>query len=136
VQLVSLVARGPDSFGEAFRAIAKARSQALLMRLPGNGFYAHFKSIAQLAAKNRLPSISPSVDWVEAGGLMMYGAETNNRYRRAAIYIDKILKGAKPADLPVEAPIKFELKINLKTANAIGLTIPPNMLARADRVIR
>jgi ABC-type uncharacterized transport system substrate-binding protein len=136
VQLVSLVARRPEEFGDAFRAMAKTRSQALLMRLPGNGFYAHFKSVAQLAAKNRLPSISPSTDWVEVGGLMTYGSDMNNRYRRAATYIDKILKGAKPADLPVEAPIKFELKINLKTAKQIGLTIPPNMLARADRVIR
>jgi putative ABC transport system substrate-binding protein len=136
VQLVSLVTRGPDNFADAFRAMTKTRSQALLMRLPGNGFHAHFKSVAQLAAKNRLPSISPSTDWSEAGGLMTYGSDINNRYRRTAIYVDKILKGAKPADLPVEAPIKFELKINLNTAKQIGLTIPPNVLARADKVIR
>ncbi len=95
VQLVSLVARGPDDFADAFRAMAKTRSQALLMRLPGNGFYAHFKSVAQLAAKNRLPTISPSIDWSEAGGLITYGSDMNNRYRRAATYIDKILKGAR-----------------------------------------
>jgi len=136
VQIRSHVARRADSFEDAFRAMINSRAQALLMRLPGNGFYAHFKTVAQLAAKNRLPSISPSTDWSEAGGLMTYGSDINNRYRRAAIYVDKILKGAKPADLPVEAPIQFELKINLKTAKAIGLTIPPNMLARADKVIR
>jgi len=136
VQLVSLVVKGPDKFDDAFRSMNKARSQALLMRLPGNGFYAHFKPVAELTVKNRLPSISPSPEWSEAGGLITYGSDANNRYQRAAIYVDKILKGAKPTDLPVEAPIKFELKINLKAAKQIGLTIPPNMLARADRVIR
>ena len=136
VQLISLVVRGPDKFEDAFQSMTKARAQALLMRLPGNGFYAHFKRVADLALKNHLPAISPSTEWSEAGGLMTYGSDINNRYRRAAFYVDKILRGTKPADLPVEAPIKFELAFNLKTAKQLGLTIPPNVLARADRVIR
>jgi putative ABC transport system substrate-binding protein len=86
--------------------------------------------------KNRLPAISTSIAWVDAGGLMGYGQDSNISYRRAATYVDKILKGTKPADLPVEAPTKFELRINLKTAKQIGLTISPNVLVRADKVIR
>ena len=96
----------------------------------------HAEKIADLAIKNRLPSVSEQSDYVEAGGLMSYSADEAESYRRAAIYVDKILKGAKPADLPVEQPTKFELVINLKTAKQIGLTIPPNVLARADRVIK
>jgi putative ABC transport system substrate-binding protein len=92
--------------------------------------------IVQLAVQSRLPTIYPYLEYVEAGGLMSYGVQVNDLYRRAATYVDKILKGAKPADLPVEQPTKFELAINLKTAKQIGLTIPPNVLARADRVIK
>ena len=88
------------------------------------------------ALKSRLPSVYGRKEYVEAGGLMYYGADIADSYKRVAYYVDKILKGAKPADLPVEQPIKFELVINLKTAKQIGLTIPPNVLARADRVIR
>jgi putative ABC transport system substrate-binding protein len=88
------------------------------------------------ALKSRLPSVYGRKEYVEAGGLMYYGADIADSYQRVAYYIDKILKGAKPADLPVEQPTKFELAINLKTAKQIGLTIPPNVLARADRVIR
>ena len=94
------------------------------------------KQIADLAIKNRLPSMSERSDMVEAGGLVSYAANESDNYRRAAVFVDKILKGAKPADLPVEQPMKFELIINLKTAKQIGLTVPPNVLARADKVIK
>jgi putative ABC transport system substrate-binding protein len=90
----------------------------------------------ELVAKSRLPAVYVSTNWVEAGGLMSYGPDRIAMYRRAATYVDKILKGTKPADLPVEQPTKFELVINLKTAKQIGLTIPPNVLGRADRVIK
>jgi putative tryptophan/tyrosine transport system substrate-binding protein len=89
-----------------------------------------------LAGKNRLPAIYPQTEWVEDGGLMTYGANIPDLFRRAATYVDKILKGAKPADLPVEQPKKFEFIINLKAAKQFGLTIPPNVLARADKVIK
>ena len=89
-----------------------------------------------LAAKNRLPTIYPFPEFVEAGGLVTYGVSLSDLYRRAATYVDKILKGAKPADLPVQQPMKFEFVINLKTAKQIGLTVPPNVLARADKVIK
>ena len=94
------------------------------------------KRIADLATKNRLPAIYPRGDFVDSGGLMSYGADQAEPYRRVASMVDKILKGAKPADLPVEQPTKFELMINLKTAKQIGLTIPPNVLVRADKVIK
>ena len=92
--------------------------------------------IVELAAKNRLPAVYHSSQFIEPGGLMFYGVNALDLYRRAATYVDKILKGAKPADLPVEQPTKFEFVINLKTAKQIGLTIPPNVLARADKVIK
>jgi putative tryptophan/tyrosine transport system substrate-binding protein len=94
------------------------------------------KQIAELAIKNRLPSMYESINWVEFGGLMSYSTNDLESYRRAATYVDKILKGTKPADLPVEQPMKFELVINLKTAKRIGLTIPPELLARATKIIR
>jgi len=96
----------------------------------------HRTQITDLAAKNRLPAIYAQPEFVQDGGLMSYGVNLNDLFRRAATYVDKILKGAKPADLPVEQPMKFELVINLKAAKQIGLTIPPNVLGRADRVIR
>ena len=99
-------------------------------------FHSNTKPIVDFALRNRLPSIFHSRDFVDAGGLMAYGADFADLYRRAAVFVDKILKGAKPADLPVEQPTKFGLVINLKTAKQIGLTIPPNVLARADRVIK
>jgi putative ABC transport system substrate-binding protein len=119
----------------AFRAAGKEGAEAILV-LAGAVFNSHRKQIAALAIKSRLPAIYINPTYVEDGGLMSYGASIMNLYRRAATYVDKILKGAKPADLPVEQPTKFELVINLKTAKQIGLTIPSNVLARADRVIR
>jgi len=119
----------------AFRAASKGRADALLvLASPVN--FSQRTQIAELAVKNRLPAIYAQTEYTEAGGLMYYGANTPDLYRRAATYVDKILKGTKPADLPVEQPIKFEFIINLKTAKQIGLTIPPNVLVRADRVIK
>ena len=106
------------------------------MLIPGRVAAGYQTAIAELAVKNRLPAMYHRTDFVEAGGLMTYGVNIEDLDRRAANYVDKILKGAKPADLPVEQPTKFELVINLKTAKQIGLTIPPNVLARADRVIQ
>jgi len=97
--------------------------------------FLHRARLADLALKNRLPSMSTQWQWTEAGGLMSYGPSVPDMYRRSATYVDKILKGAKPADLPVEQPTKFELVINLRTAKALGLTIPPSVLARADELI-
>ena len=97
--------------------------------------YSLRREIADLSAKFRLPAVYPSREWAEAGGLLSYGADRRQLYRRAAEYVDKILKGARPADLPIEQPTKFELVINLKTAKALGLTIPPSLLQRADQVI-
>jgi putative ABC transport system substrate-binding protein len=136
VQLIRLRLQSPDDIDGAFRTITKERANGLVMRLQPSLFSAHYKRVAQLTASNRLPSIALSTRWVDAGGLMSYGSDPNFQYRRAATYVDKILKGTKPADLPVEAPTKFEFIINLKAANQIGLTIPPNVLARADKVIR
>ena len=119
----------------AFRAATKGRAEAVLV-LQSPFFNSQRKQIVDLAIKSRLPAIYPQTDYTEAGGLMYYGTNTPDLFRRAATYVDKILKGAKPADLPVEQPKKFEFIINLKAAKQIGLTIPPNVLARADKVIR
>ncbi|MGH7796155.1 MAG: ABC transporter substrate binding protein [Candidatus Binatia bacterium] len=119
----------------AFREASKGRAEAVLV-LQSAIVNAHRKQIADLATKNRLPAIYNVPEFVQVNGLMTYGVSINDLHRRAATYVDKILKGAKPADLPVEQPIKFEFVINLKAAKQIGLTIPPNVLARADRVIR
>jgi putative ABC transport system substrate-binding protein len=119
----------------AFRAAGKGRADAILVL--GSGIYAsHRKQVVDLTVKNRLPAIFRSREYMENGGLMAYGVNPFDLDRRAATYVDKILKGAKPSDLPVEQPTKFEFIINLKTAKQIGLTIPPNVLAQADRVIR
>jgi len=111
------------------------RSGALLV-LADVMFVTHRVRLARLAAKNRLPAMYPQKEFVRDGGLMSYGANNTDNFRRAAIYVDKILKGARPADLPIERPTKFELVINLKTAKALGLTIPPSLLQRADEVIQ
>ncbi|HSE89382.1 MAG TPA: ABC transporter substrate-binding protein [Candidatus Binatia bacterium] len=135
VKLQYLDVLGPKDIGPAFRAAGKGRAGALLV-LASPVFFSQRPQIAELAAKSRLPAIYINLEYVEAGGLMSYGASITDNYRRAATYVDKILKGAKAADLPVEQPKKFEFIINLKAAKQIGLTIPPNVLARADRVIR
>ena len=136
VQLISVVVQGSYDFEDAFRSTTKERANALFIRLLPNTYSVPFKRVADLSMKNHLPSIAQQLTWTEAGGLMSYGADPNINYRRAATYVDRILKGAKPADLPVEAPTKFELRINLKTAKQIGLTIPQSMLFRADKVIK
>ena len=120
----------------AFQAAANERADAVLWLVSGSLTRAHRTQVLQLAIKSRLPVIYSSPGWVEQGGLMAYGVNVADLDRRAATYVDKILKGAKPADLPIEQPTKFELVINLKTAKQIGLTIPANVLARADRVIK
>jgi putative ABC transport system substrate-binding protein len=127
--------RDADGFDRVFAALTKERSDGLYVTGGGQMFTSR-KRIAGFASKSRLPSTYSSREAVEAGGLMSYGADLADSYRRVATYVDKILNGAKPADLPVEQPTKFEFVINLKTAKQIGLTIPPNMLARADRVIK
>jgi putative ABC transport system substrate-binding protein len=119
----------------AFQEVSKGRADAVLM-LTGAAFSAQRTQIADLAVKSRLPAIYIQTEFVEAGGLMSYGTSITDLDRRAATYVDKILKGAKPADLPIEQPKKFEFIINLKAAKQIGLTIPPNVLVRADRVIK
>jgi putative ABC transport system substrate-binding protein len=129
-------ARDPKDIETAFRAASKGRAEAVLMMVAGAVATAHRTQILDLAVKSRLPVIYRGRAIVEAGGLMAYGVNITDLDRRAATYVDKILKGAKPADLPVEQPTKFELVINLKAAKQIGLTIPPNVLVRADRVIR
>lgn len=136
VQLIPVVVRGADDIDGGFKAIIKERANGILSRLGPSFVPAQHKRLVEFAARNRLPAISSDRDWVDSGGLIFYAADQNVRQRRVATYIDKILKGAKPADLPVEAPTKFELLINLKTAKQIGLTIPPNVLVRADKVIR
>jgi putative ABC transport system substrate-binding protein len=136
VQLIPVMVQGADDFEGAFRSMTKERANGLLMRLLPNTYSVPFKRVADLTMKSRLPSIAQQLTWTDAGGLMSYGADPNINYRRAATYVDKILKGTKPADLPVEAPTKFELRINLKTAKQIGVTIPQSVLYRADKVIK
>jgi len=125
----------PKDIESAIREATKGRAEAILV-LQSAVFNPQRKQIADLAAKNRLPAIYPQTEYMDAGGLMYYGTNTADLFRRAATYVDKILKGRTPADLPVEQPIKFEFIVNLKAAKQIGLTIPPNVLVRADRVIR
>ena len=134
VQLQVLEARSPNDFDRAFSAMTRERADALIV-LPSPMFYAEHKRIVDLAANSRLPAIYGFREAVDAGGLMAYGASILDLLRRAATYVDKILKGAKPADLPVEQPTKFEFIINLKTAKTLGLTIPQSVLIRADQVI-
>ena len=136
IKLLPLVFRGPEDFEELIRSAIKERANGLIERQGPTVSSADRKRVVELTMKNRLPTISTFSGWADLGGLVTYGADRNAIYRRAATYVDKILKGAKPADLPVEAPTKFELIINLKAAKQIGLMIPPSVLGRADRVIK
>ena len=136
LQLQSVEVVRAEDLDRAFSAVTKGRAQALIVPGPNPVGFANRGQIASFAQRNRLPSMYAQRDYVDAGGLMSYGPSLADLYRRAATYVDKILKGAKPADLPVEQPRKFEFVINLKAAKQIGLTIPPNVLARADTVIK
>jgi putative ABC transport system substrate-binding protein len=134
VQLRLVAVQGPDELESAFSTIAGERADALLV-FPSPMLFAERRRIVDLAAKYRLPSMAMGKEFAELGGLIAYGASIPGLFRRCATYVDKIIKGAKPADLPVEQPTKFDLVINIKTANALGLDIPPQLLARADEVI-
>jgi putative ABC transport system substrate-binding protein len=135
VTIISFEVKGPDDIDNTFTTIGKERPEALLV-IGDRLFATHQKRIFEFVNKRRLPAIYSQRGYVDAGGLMSYGTNFADQYRRTATYVDKILKGAKPADLPVEQPTKFEFVINLKAAKQIGLTIPPNVLARADKVIK
>ena len=135
IRLQVLEVRSADQLAGAFGAAGKGRADALIV-LADALFFAQRGQVAELGIKHRLPSMFDDAQSVEAGGMISYGANLSDLFRRSAVYVDKILKGAKPADLPVEQPVKFEFIVNLKTAKQIGLAIPPNVLARADRVIR
>ena len=135
LRLQPLRVKGADDLESAFDAAKRSGAEAVLAH-PSTFVATNRARIIELAAKHRLPVIFGGAEAAEAGELMSYGPDIVDNYRRAAVYVDKILKGTKPADLPVQQPMKFEFVINLKTAKAIGLTIPPNVLARADKVIR
>jgi putative ABC transport system substrate-binding protein len=134
VELQVVGANSPNDFENAFAEMGKGHAAALIV-FPSPMFYTEHRLLVDFAAKHRLPAIYVFREAVDVGGLMAYGASIPDLFRRAAAYVDRILKGAKPADLPVEQPTKFELVINLKTAKALGLTIPPSLLQRADQVI-
>jgi putative ABC transport system substrate-binding protein len=134
-QLQSLAFRQPEEFGVVFEAARRQKAQAVVV-LSSPSVFLHLKPLGNLALQYRLPAISVFPQFAAAGGLMGYGPNLSDLFRRAATVVDRIPKGAKPADLPVEQPTKFELVINMKTAKALGLTIPPSVLARADEVIQ
>lgn len=134
VRLQSVEVRGPADFDKAFAEMIGARAGALTV-FGGTMLYEQRRRLVDLVAKNRLPAVYHVRDYVDAGGLMSYGPDFADLFRRAATHVDKILRGAKPTDLPVEQPTRFELVINLKAAKALGLTIPQTVLARADHVI-
>jgi putative ABC transport system substrate-binding protein len=135
VQLEVIEVKADPGFESVFRTMVNERIGAFLLESTPR-MSDHRQKILELAEQSRLPAMYSDEDWPAAGGLMSYGANRTDPYRRIAVYVDKILKGAKPADLPVEQPTKFELVINLKAAKQIGVTISPHVLARADRVIR
>jgi ABC-type uncharacterized transport system substrate-binding protein len=136
MKFLPVVIGGTDEIESAFSAIIKERAGALIVQPLFVGNFDGGRQIADLAVRNRLPTVSDGTRFAEAGGLMFYGPSRRDQYRRAAIFVDKILKGRKPADLPVEQPTKFEFVINLKTAKQIGVTVPQSVLYRADKVIR
>jgi putative ABC transport system substrate-binding protein len=136
IHVIRTTVNGREDFENVFRVAAKERAQALLVRIPPFIPTEQRKQFVELAAKKRLPAIYQVSSWVDLGGLLSYGADRNFEFQRAAVYVDKVLKGAKPAAIPVEQPMKFEFVVNLKAAKQIGLTVPPNVLVRADRVIR
>jgi putative tryptophan/tyrosine transport system substrate-binding protein len=135
VSIRSLPVRVPEDFDGAFEAAVKGRVDSIFVSSDGI-INSHRKEVVNRIAKNRLPAMYTEPEWADTGGLMVYGPSNTDLYRRAATYVDKILKGIKPTELPIEQPTKFELIINLKAAQQIGLTIPPNVLARADKVIK
>jgi putative tryptophan/tyrosine transport system substrate-binding protein len=135
LQLQSFAVRHPDELDSVFAAMTREGAEALIA-LADAVFWNHRSRVVALATQHRLPAVFDAREFAEAGGLMTYGPHVPDSYRRAAVYVDKILKGAKPADLPVERPVKFELVINLKTAKALGVTIPQTLLFQADEVIR
>ena len=135
IKLQVVPVRGPDEFQKAFAAMKRENANALII-IRGAFTQFHRKELAELAAKNRLPSMCESAEFADDGCLMSYGPDQNHGWKRAATFVDKILKGSKPADLPVEGPMRFEFIVNLKTAKQIGVTIEPNVLVRANRVIR
>jgi putative ABC transport system substrate-binding protein len=135
LQLHALAVRSPDEFDQAFAAMTRAHADALVL-MPSGLFFSHHTQLAALAVQHRLPAMFMEREFVEAGGLMAYGPSLADLSRRAATYVHKLLQGAKPADLPVEQPTKFELIINLKTAKELGLTIPPTVLFQADEVLK
>ena len=135
VQVQSVAVRTIDDIESAFETASKAKADGLIT-LPNSLLVDQRAKITSLALQKRLPAIFPNREIADAGGLMAYGPDSNENHRRAAVYVDKLLKGTKPQDLPVEQPMKFEFMVNLRTAKQLGLTIPPNVLMRADRVIR
>jgi putative tryptophan/tyrosine transport system substrate-binding protein len=135
VELTPVGVRSPDEIERGIAAFARSANGGLIVVGPGSSVQPHRNLIIALAARHRLPAVYGSLVWARGGGLISYGADAIDQYRRAAGYVDRILKGEKPADLPVQAPTKYELVINLKTAKALGLTVPDSLLARADEVI-
>jgi putative ABC transport system substrate-binding protein len=135
LQLQSLEARDPDEIDRAFATMSKEQAGAVIV-LTDALLVAHATRIADLAAKHRVPAVYSVTDYIEVGGLMSYGGSVYERYRRTAVFVDRILRGAKPGDLPVEQPTRFELIVNLRTARGLSITIPPSVLARADRVVQ
>jgi putative tryptophan/tyrosine transport system substrate-binding protein len=136
LELQSVEVSRAEDFDRAFSAVTNQRAQALVLPAGNPVAFSNRGQITSFAQKNRLPSVYAQREYVDDGGLMAYGPSISDMFRRAAIYVDKILKGAKPAELPVEQPTKFELVINLKTAKSLGLTIPQSLLMRADQVIK